>query len=119
MLSSTSAALAADTQGFLGSMTTFPRARLDRGRTGQRTVLLFLISRSVSQAESSAGSLRLDLTSISEAVLMNNLINWFVEGIDEALGILVGAAFILLALSSFFGPAKVRCWFTLGDRWRW
>jgi len=50
---------------------------------------------------------------------MNNLINWFVEGIDGALVILVSAAFILLALSSFFGPAKLRRWFTCGDRWRW
>jgi hypothetical protein len=56
---------------------------------------------------------------ISEAVLMNNLITWFVEGIDGALVILVGASFILLVLSSFFGPAKVRWWFTCGDRWRW
>jgi len=53
------------------------------------------------------------------AVLMNALINWFVEGIDGALVILVCAAFILLALSSFFGRAKVRWWFTCGDRWRW
>jgi multisubunit Na+/H+ antiporter MnhB subunit len=49
---------------------------------------------------------------------MSNLINWFVEGIDGALAILVGAGFILLALSSLFGPAKVRWWFTCGDRWR-
>jgi multisubunit Na+/H+ antiporter MnhB subunit len=50
---------------------------------------------------------------------MNNLMTWFVEGIDGALVILVGASFILLVLSSFFGPAKVRWWFTCGDRWRW
>jgi hypothetical protein len=50
---------------------------------------------------------------------MNALINWFVEGIDGVLVILVCAAFILLALSSFFGRAKVRWWFTCGDRWRW
>jgi hypothetical protein len=50
---------------------------------------------------------------------MGNLINWFVEGIDGALVILVGAAFILSALWSLFGPAKVRWWFTCGDRWRW
>lgn len=50
---------------------------------------------------------------------MNNLITWFVEDIDGAFGILVVAALILLALSWFFGPAKVRRWFTCGDRWRW
>jgi hypothetical protein len=49
---------------------------------------------------------------------MNALINWFVEGIDGVLVILVCAAFILSALSSFFGRAKVRWWFTCGDRWR-
>jgi hypothetical protein len=32
---------------------------------------------------------------ISAAVLMNNLVNWFVEDIDGALAILVGAALIL------------------------
>jgi len=46
---------------------------------------------------------------------MNNLINWFVEGVDGTLVILVGASFVLLALSSFFGPAKVRWWFTSFD----
>jgi hypothetical protein len=56
---------------------------------------------------------------ISEAVPMNHLINWFVEGIDGALVILLGAALILSLLSSFFGPAKVRQWFTCGERWRW
>jgi hypothetical protein len=50
---------------------------------------------------------------------MNHLINWFVEGIDGALVILLGAALILSLLSSFFGPAKVRHWFTCGERWRW
>jgi hypothetical protein len=56
---------------------------------------------------------------LSEAMLMNNLINWFVEGIDGTLVILIAAAFVLLALSSFFGPARVRWWFTFGGRWRW
>jgi hypothetical protein len=48
---------------------------------------------------------------------MNNLINWFVEGIDGALLILVSAAVILAALSAFFGPARVRWWLTCGERW--
>ena len=43
---------------------------------------------------------------------MNALINWLVEGIGGVLVILVGAVFILSALSSFFGPARVRWWFT-------
>jgi UDP-N-acetylmuramyl pentapeptide phosphotransferase/UDP-N-acetylglucosamine-1-phosphate transferase len=60
-----------------------------------------------------------DLVRVSEAVLMSNLINWFVEGIDGVLVIVVSATLILLALSSLFGPAKVRWWFTCGDRWRW
>jgi hypothetical protein len=50
---------------------------------------------------------------------MSHLINWFVEGIDGTLAILVGAAFLLPVLSSFFGPAKIRRWFTCGHRWRW
>jgi hypothetical protein len=52
-------------------------------------------------------------------VLVNDLFNWFIEDIGGALGILVAAAFILLTLWSFFGPDKVRQWFTLGGRWRW
>jgi hypothetical protein len=50
---------------------------------------------------------------------MSHLINWFVEGIDGTLAILVGAAFLLSVLSSFFGRAKIRRWFTCGHRWRW
>jgi hypothetical protein len=51
-------------------------------------------------------------------MLMSNLINGSVEGIDGTLVILIAAAFVLLALSSFFGPARVRWWFTFGGRWR-
>jgi hypothetical protein len=38
-----------------------------------------------------------DLARMFEAALMKNLVNWFAEGIDGALVILVSAAFILLA----------------------